>query len=233
MQQWIQHILSADQAGFAFFPAVFLLGILGSVTSCCALPVIGAVAGYAGSREAQNNRRELLLVGLFFMIGTIISLAAFGAITGFIGQVAGSTLGRYWQFIAGIIIVLFGLISLNLIHFNLPGFNLSQRALGQGIYSAMLYGLVLGGASTACSVGCNPLLPMAMGAAVLHGTTGMGALTFAIFALGFSLPLAAGLIGISFGLGKLQHTTQRLMPVIRVCAGVLLIGVGFYLLATI
>jgi cytochrome c biogenesis protein CcdA len=233
MQQWIQQILSADHAGIAFFPAVFLLGMLGSVSSCCALPAIGAVVGYAGSRETQNSRRELWLVGLFFMIGTTIALAAIGAVSGFVGQFAGSSLGKYWQFVSGLVIVLFGLVSLDFVHFRIPKMTLSSTALGSGIFSAMLYGLVLGGASTACSVGCNPLLPIAIGATMINGSILMSMLIFTVFALGYSLPLAAGLIGIGFGLGRLGNVAQRVMPVVRIFAGVLLIGVGFYLLVTI
>jgi cytochrome c biogenesis protein CcdA len=52
--------------------------------------MIGAVAGYAGGLGERRSRRELLLVGAFFAIGTILSLAALGAVAGFVGQVAGT-----------------------------------------------------------------------------------------------------------------------------------------------
>jgi cytochrome c biogenesis protein CcdA len=233
MQQWIQQILSSNEAGFAFYPALFMLGMLGSVSSCCALPVIGAVVGYAGSRDTQTGRRELLMAGAFFMIGTMLSLAVIGALTGLIGHMGGSSLGRYWQFAAGLMIVLFGLVSLKLIQIRMPKLNMGRQMFGQGLAGAMLYGLALGGATTACSVGCNPLLPMALGAVVLKSTILMGALALMIFALGYSLPLAAGLVGLSFGLGRLESVSQRLMPVIRIGGGIMLISVGFYLLATI
>ena len=233
MEQWIQHVLSGHQIGLAFFPAVFLLGMLGAVTSCCALPVIGAVVGYAGSRDTRNDRRELLLVGLFFMLGTTAALAAIGALTGFVGQVASASMGRYWRFASGLLLVLFGLISLNLVRFRIPKIDLGRRALSHGIFGAMAYGLALGGASTACSVGCNPLLPMVVGASILNSTILMSAMSLTVFALGYSLPIVAGLIGISLGLGRLSTVAQRAMPVIRTGAGVLLVGMGFYLLATV
>ena len=233
MQQWIQHILSADQVGLAFYPALFLLGILGAFSSCCALPVIGAVVGYAGTRNTQNGRRELLMAGLFFMVGTTLSLAVIGALTGLLGHIGSSSLGRYWQFVAGLIIVLFGLMSLKLIQIHTPKFDISKRILRQGMMGAMVYGLVLGGATTACSVGCNPLLPMAIGAVVLKSTMLMGAVALTVFALGYSLPLTAGLVGIGLGLGGLASAAQRLMPMIRIGGGILLVGVGFYMLATI
>lgn len=233
VQQWIQQILSGDQVGLAFYPALFLLGMLGAVSSCCALPMIGAVVGYAGSRDSQTGRRELWMAGLFFMLGTTLSLAVIGALTGLIGHWGSSSLGRYWQFAAGLAIVLFGLVSLKLVRIRIPALNLSSNMRGKGVAGAMVYGLVLGGASTACSVGCNPLLPMAIGAVVLKSTLLLGAMALTVFALGYSLPLTAGLIGLSFGLGRLSKTAQRVEPVIRIGGGVLLVGVGFYLLATI
>jgi cytochrome c biogenesis protein CcdA len=170
---------------------------------------------------------------LFFMLGTTLSLTILGALTGLIGSVGSSSLGKYWQFAAGLLIVLFGLMSLQLVKIRAPKLDISAKILERGMIGAMVYGLVLGGATTACTLGCNPLLPMAVGAAVLHSTMFMSALTLTVFALGFSLPLALGLVGIGFGLGRLGAMSQRIMPVVRIGAGVLMIGVGFYLLATI
>jgi len=233
MVPWIEHLLAADAVSVAIFPAVFLLGLLGAVSSCCSLPVLGAVAGYAGARGAAQGRHEVFWVAGAFMAGTMVSLAALGALTGFASQMAGSALGTWWRFAAGLLLVGFGLASFGLVPLRLPQFRVGSRTLGHGVLSAIVYGLVVGGASTACSVGCNPLLGMVVGAAALRGATGMGALIFAVFALGFSLPLAAGLVGIGLGLGRISQVTTRLLPAIRIAAGVLLLGVGFYLLATI
>jgi cytochrome c biogenesis protein CcdA len=52
----------------------------------------------------------------------------------------------------------------------------------------------------------------------------------ALFAVGFSLPLAAILFGVSFGKASLK--AQKADAAIRVSAGVLLVGAGLYLLAT-
>jgi len=231
VEQWIRHTLSADQAGLAVLPAAFLFGTLGSVSSCCTLPVIGAVAGYAGGLGERRRQRELLLVGVFFSLGTILSLAALGAVAGFMGNVAGASLGRYWRVASGLMMVLFGLIAVGLLQLRLPRPNLDNRAMSRGIGGALVYGLALGGATTACSFGCNPLLPMAIGAAVLHGATVLGAAILAAFAVGYSLPLAAGLVGLGFGVGRLGRIAERLMPTARIAGGALMIIVGFYLLA--
>jgi cytochrome c biogenesis protein CcdA len=46
------------------------------------------------------------------------------------------------------------------------------------------------------------------------------------FAVGFSLPLAALVLGVSFGKGAIK--AKKAESGIRIAAGVLLIGVGFY-----
>jgi len=69
-----------------------------------------------------------------------------------------------------------------------------------------------------------------LGAAVLQGHTIWGMILMAAFAIGFSLPLSAILLGVSFG--KVSIKAQKAEAAIRVIAGVLLVTVGFYLLIT-
>ncbi len=233
MRAWIDQTLAAPTLGPAAFAAVFLLGLLGAVTSCCALPVMGAVAGYAGTLSARQSRRELFLVGASFMLGTILALAALGALAGTVGHVAGAALGKYWKFAAGLLVILFGLAGLGLVPFRLPQIDLGPRAGRHGLVGPILYGLAVGGAATACSAGCNPLLTVVAGAAVLKGATLMGAAIFAVFALGYSLPLAAGLVGIGFGLDRLGNAARGAARAVRIGASILMIAVGFYLLATL
>lgn len=233
MDDWIRQALSVPHLGLAAVPAVFVLGLLASTTSCCSLPVLGAVAGYAGTLDAGSDRRRLVVVGVFFMIGTILSLAALGAVSGFIGNVAGAALGRYGQLAAGLLLVLFGLAGLGLAPFRVPKFAAGTGALHRGAAGAAVYGLAVGAAATGCSVGCSPVLAMVLAATVVKGATAVGAGIFAVFALGYSLPLAAGLVGIGLGMSRLRATGQRLLPIVHAVAGALMVGTGFYLLATI
>jgi cytochrome c biogenesis protein CcdA len=72
---------------------------------------------------------------------------------------------------------------------------------------------------------------MAIGAAVLKGATVVGAVMLTVFAIGYSLPLALGLVGIGFGLAGLSRIAARIMPAARITGGALMVVVGFYLLA--
>jgi len=231
VEQWIQDTLSADRLGLLVLPAAFLFGVLGSVASCCTLPVLGAVAGYAGGLGERRDRREILLVGAFFALGTILSLSVLGAIAGFVGNVASASLGMYWRFAAGLMMVLFGLVAVGLLQLRIPKLKLTDQPRRRGVLGALVYGLALGGGTTACAFGCNPLLPMAMAAAVVQGATLLGAAMLACFAIGYSLPLTAGLVGLGIGLGWLGRFAGRVAPVARICGGVVLLGVGVYLLS--
>jgi cytochrome c biogenesis protein CcdA len=232
MESWIHEALSTDRIGPALLSAAFLLGTFGALGSCCTLPVIGAVTGWSGSRGEGSGRRQLLLAGSFFLVGTFLALVALGAVTAFVGQVAGAALGRYWRLAAGFAAVLFGLASLRLVPFRMPTIPLDERAAGNGAIGAMLFGITIGGASTACAVGCNPLLAAILGSSAMKGAPLFGAVVLAFFALGYSLPLAAALVGLGFGLGRLAGATRRVARFVNAGAGLLLIGVGFYMLAT-
>ncbi len=231
MEQWIRETLSADRLGLAVLPAAFLFGILGSLGSCCALPVVGAVAGYAGASGDRAGRRELPLVGLSFLIGSVLSLSALGAVAGCIGRAAGSSLGNWWRVAAGLLMVFFGLVALDL----LPGRSIrrrpDERAPSRTAIGALVYGLALGGGTSACSFTCNPLLPIAMGTAILHGATLLGAAMLAMFAVGYSLPLAAGLVGIGCALGRLSGAARGAIRVVRIAGAALLIAAGFHSLS--
>src|SRR5271157_4270516 len=101
MTEWSTEILRSSQHCLAVFPAAFLLGLMGSVTSCCSLPVLGAIAAYSGTIGHSGDRRALPVAALFFMLGTVAAFAALGAVSGFVGQMAATSLGFYWKLFAG------------------------------------------------------------------------------------------------------------------------------------
>ncbi len=232
MQEWINQILGSASFGFSVLPAAFFFGILSAVSSCCNLAIVPAIAAYSGV-QAGRSRRDVLLAGAFFMLGTIIALAFLGAMTGLISQVIASSMGRYWQIFAGGLCVIFGLVVLDLLPIRIPKINATASSVLSGPWGAMVFGLALGGATTSCSVGCNPVLLVALGAAALKGQTLWGAAILAMFALGHSLPLAGAIVGLGLGVGKLEAVAAKVMPLVKWVSGILLIAAGFYLLATL
>jgi cytochrome c-type biogenesis protein len=230
MLEWSEEILNSSTFSVAVLPAALLLGILGSVTSCCNLPVLWAIAGYSGTMGGTADRRNILVAALFFMIGTVGAFAVLGAVSGFIGQMAGASLGLYWKLFAGFVSVLFGLVTLGMLPLDLTRLGFSgntQRIQSSG---AGIYGLAVGGGAAACSVCCNPILPVALAVTTLQGRALWGAVILTVFSIGYSLPMVGVLIGLGLGFRKLTSVVQKISPVIQKVSGVLLIVLGFYLL---
>jgi cytochrome c-type biogenesis protein len=230
MLEWSDQILKSSALSMAAFPAAFLLGVIGSVTSCCNLPVLGAIAGYSGTVGPGTDRRSLLVAALFFMVGTVGAFAAIGAVSGFVGQVAGASLGMYWRLFAGLISVVFGLVTLGYLPVDLTRWGFTGKAWQIQSSGATIYGLAVGGGAAACSVCCNPVLPVALTVTTLQGHTFWGAAILTVFSVGYSLPMVGVLVGMGLGLRRLTSVVQKISPVIQKGAGVLLIVLGFYLL---
>jgi cytochrome c-type biogenesis protein len=232
MFEWSAMILKSSTFSIAVFPAAFLLGLVGSVTSCCNVPVLGAIAGYSGAVGHETSRRSLFTAALFFMLGTVGAFAALGAVSGFVGQVAGASLGLHWKLFAGFISVIFGLATLGLLPFDLGSLGFTGKARRLQSSGATIYGLAVGGGSAACSVCCNPVLPVALTLTTLQGHTIWGAAILTVFSIGYSLPMAGVLVGLGLGFRGLTSVVHTIGPAIQKIAGVLLVVLGFYLLAS-
>lgn len=213
-------------------PLALLLGLVSAVAgACCTLPTMGMLVAYSGTRQ-DVNRRTALASALSFMIGTTLALVVLGFVAGLVGQAAQALLGRYWKLFAGAIAVFLGLAALKLLPFKLPQFTrkTETQSAAPGMLAAVVVGLLMGGGVAAASLPCNPGVFIVIGASVLMGHLLWGMVLMAAFGVGFSLPLGAILFGVA--LGKASVKAQKAEALIRNVAGVLLIVVGFYLLAT-
>ena len=90
--------------------------------------------------------------------------------------------------------------------------------------------MLMGGGVAAAALCCNPGIFIVIGASIMMGHILWGMVLMAAFGVGFSLPLGAILFGVAFGTASIK--VQKVEAAIRVVAGVLLVGAGFYLLAT-
>ena len=208
-----------------------LLGAVSAAGSaCCTLPTLGILLGYSGTR-AQNDRRSALRFSGTFTLGIILSLIIIGLIAGFVGQVAQQSLGLYWKVFAGVVAIVLGLVTLKLIPFRLPA--AAQKLLDKPSSAAgtTALGVVMGGGVAVSSLPCNPGIFIVLGAAVLQGEVVWALLLLTAFAIGFSLPLGAILLGVS--LGKTIPLAQKMGDGIRKVSGVILIAAGFYLLISL
>ena len=230
MQEWIERVLQAPELGIVALPAALLLGALAAVSSGCNLAILTAVAGYGASRE-DLERRLILLTCVFFMLGTVVSLAALGALAGYLGQAAAG-IGNYGQLFAGFITIFFGLAALKLLPFRLPELTVLKGRRPAGMIGAAFFGLAIGASSTTCTMACcAPVLPVVLGLVALRGQAGWGATILVVFAVGYSVPMVLAMLGAS--VGRLAGAALKAAKPIRTVAGLVLIAAGFWLLATI
>jgi cytochrome c biogenesis protein CcdA len=231
MMKWVTETLQSASMGPVAVPLAFLLGLVSAVASaCCTLPAMGMLVAYSGTRE-DVNRRTALASAISFMAGTTLALIMLEFVAGFVGQAAQALLGRYWKVFAGLIAIVLGLTALKLLPLKLPQLarKAEARSSSQSVLGVAVVGLLMGGGVAACSLPCNPGIFIVLGAAVLQDHALWGMVLMAAFGIGFSLPLSAILFGVSFG--KASIKAQKVEAAIRVVAGVLLVGAGFYLLA--
>ena len=218
--------------GPAALPLALVLGLVSAVASaCCTLPAMGMLVAYSGTRE-DADRRTAFTSAISFMIGTTLALIVLGFVAGVVGQAAQAWLGRYWRIFAGVVAVVLGLAALKMLPLRLPTLvrKPGPRSTTQGILGTVLLGLLMGGGVAAASLPCNPGIFVVIGASILMGHVLWGMVLMAAFGVGFSLPLGAILFGVAFG--KASIKAQKAEAAIRVVAGVILGGVGFYLLGT-
>jgi len=230
MPAWVQQAIEAPEFGFWALPAALVLGLLTAVGSCCNVAMLAAVAGFAGSREGLR-RRDVALTCVCFLAGTVVALAAVGAAIGYLGQAAGQGIGRVGALFAGFVTIFFGLWALKLVPVRLPKVGLPKGWRPRGLGGSALFGLAAGASSATCAVACSgPLVPIVLGLAVMRGQGLWGLLIMTAFAIGYSAPLTAMMLGV--GLGRLSGLTARAAGPIRVVAGLLLVGAGFWMLAS-
>lgn len=233
MNTWINQVLSNEHATVMVLIAVFLMGMISVVTCGCNFAIIGVVAGYTGASSSSGKIGSVFLRGFSFLIGAIISMALIGSLFGYAGELISDSLGNYWKIAAGLIAILFGLYSMELVPFKLPGFSIKTNDSRQNIFSAIIFGLAVGGLSAACNSCCNPFFPVILAASFVKGSAVWGFIMLTTFALGFGLPLAVMIVGVSLGLGKISKTLSLIATIVKYIGGITLVAFGFYLLISI
>ncbi len=233
MNLWINEVLRSEHATATVLLAVFALGVISVVTCGCNFAVIGAVAGYSGASSETGRTKVVFVRGAAFLLGTMISMAVIGTFFGYAGQLISDSFGNYWKIAAGLIWIFFGLYSLDWLPFKIPGITIKSRQTEQNLFSAILFGLAIGGLSSALNSCCNPLFPVILAASFVKGSAVWGFMMLTIFSLGYGLPLTAMMVGLTLGLGKVSKTMMLAGTIVKYVGGISLIVLGFYFLLTL
>ncbi len=232
MDQWIQQVLSSDQAGISILFAVFLLGVVGVFSCGCNYAVIGTVVGYSGAVGASGRTRNILWSSIFFLAGTLLSMSVIGYIIGYAGEFISISMGSYWKIGAGLISIIFGLYTIDIFPFKILWVSVNIQNKKSGIVGAILFGLAIGGVSSLCGLCCSPFLPVILAASFVKGSSLWGFMMLFSFALGYGLTLAVSMIGIGLGLGRISQKLTGFANVLKYAAGIIMIVIGFYFLIT-
>ena len=228
-----QQVLSGNP--LLVFPALFLGGVLTSLTPCVypMIPITAAIVGgqtageLAGTERAPRFRPVLLT--LAYVVGLAVVYSALGVFAGLTGTLFGSVSTNPWLYFAmANVLVLAALSMVDVIPFRLPqGITARASTLGTaGRFSgAFLMGAMSGLVAAPCSA---PVM-----AAVLTwvATTHSAALGF-VYLLTFSLGMCALLVvvGLSSGaLSRLPRAGSWMLVVKRVFALVMLGAAEYYL----
>jgi cytochrome c biogenesis protein CcdA len=233
MSEWINVVLSSDQAGIIALAAVFLLGIISVFTCACNFAALGIMGGYAGSLSTTGKTKTVVVSSVFFVLSTVIALSAVGCLIGFASEFVNTTMGNYWKIAAGIIAILFGVYTLDILPFKIKGISPNYQSKKSGIAGAIIFGFVMGGATSLGSLCCNPVFPIVLGASFLKGSTLWGLALLFFYALGYGVTIAAGMLGVGLGLGKVSKLLSKSTVIIKYVGGITLIVLGFYFLLTI
>ena len=233
MNEWIQSILSSDHAGIVVLIAVFLLGIISVFSCACNFAIIGSVAGYTGALGATGKAKTVVISSLFFLVGTVVAMSVVGCLVGYASGFIIASLGNYWKIGAGLILIFWGVYTLDILPFKVPGISVNFQNKKSGIAGAVLFGFIIGGFTTLSNICCNPIFPIVVSALLVKGSTLWGFFMLFSYALGYSVTLAAAMLGVGLGLGKISKWLSKFAVIIKYAGGITLIALGFYFLLTI
>jgi len=178
-------------------PALFVAGVLTSLTPCI-YPMIPITAGLlAGSARPEDTRARTAGLTLAYVIGLALFYAILGLVAGLSGQLFGTIASNPWvRFAVGNVLLLAALAMLDVIPVSAPQ-RLLQWAgsLGGGSYPAAF---VLGATSGIVAAPCGA--PAFAAVLTWVAATKSGALGF-VYLFAFSLGMTAilALVGLSSG----------------------------------
>ncbi len=230
MEKLLENIGTIIQnQGWLAFPGCFAGGVISSASPCvlAMIPlVIGYVGGYAG-----GSQKKAIQYSLMFTLGLTITFTVLGIIAGTLGRLFGD-IGNFWNYVLPPVAILLGLYLLfsNKLTVSI---GISQRFLPKrkALIGALLMGLFFGIVASPCA---TPVLAIILTFAAIQKDIAYSGGLLLAYALGhWVLVLGAGIstgfaqrVLESKGISNVSNYSKKM-------GGILLIGVGIYLLASL
>lgn len=212
--------------------SAFIAGLL-TFFAPCTYPLIPGYLGFIGGESVLGNtekkglRRRMLLNASIFLASFSLIFILLGALSGAIGNALFSYKDLLSR-IGGVLIIIFGLSLLGAVpwlRFPTWTARLPKWARPGTLSGSALLGLILASAWTPC---LGPVIGSIFILAGASGTVFSGALLFAVYAIGFSLPFLL----LAFFFGSAMKTTQavsKYVPIFAFASGALLVVTGILL----
>lgn len=215
----------------------FIAGLL-MFLAPCTLPLVPAYLAFisgvtqrelASTATKERARRQIMVSGVFFVLGFSVVFISFGMLAGFFGAQVGQFRGLLTH-IGGVFIIIFGLMMLNLIR--LTPFLREYRLQAPAIFkpgnplSAFVIGATFALGWTPC---VGPVLASVLLLASSEATVLSGGALLAVFSVGLSIPFLLT----AFLYARATYTIAKVQSIanyISVVGGVFLICIGILLL---
>lgn len=209
------------------FPLAFAAGLV-SFVSPCVLPLVPAYVTYlTGSSldalASGQNRRRLVLNGVFFILGFSLVFVVMGMGASAIGRLLTEYMGLVRR-IGGVIVIVFGLYLTGLLQLMVldQERRLQAPVKAPGPVNSLLLGATFAAGWTPC---IGPVLASVLLLAGTTATATQGALLLLTYAAGMALPFLL----LTLSLHRLQSWLRKLLPYtrrIQVASGVLMVVLG-------
>ena len=209
----------------------FFAGLLLTFTPCV-LPMLPILSGIIAGHGKNITRRKGGLLALVYVLGTVITYAAIGALAGATGEQLQSYFQNLWAIgTLAVVLVVMALSMFGFFTLQMPSFIQTKwQSKTRGLGGSLPVVLVLGAVSALIVGACvSPVLISFLGLAVSSGDPWIGAWMMVAMALGMGVPLLA----LGLGAGHLLPKTGKWMKTVNHIFGVLLIGVAIYLLGVL
>jgi len=209
--------------------ATMLLSFFGGISNIvlpCTLPLVFIIVPLAMVAGGKKG----IWMSILFGLGLIITLAAYGAVVGFLGQFLGlDNATRIMYSLAGLASLIFGLIELKLINFQLPSYARMPKFIEkqEDYLKVFFLGLLLGNAGVGCP---NPITYVVLTFAATTGDWFRGSLLMAMNGLGRMIPLLLLTILGILGINSVSWLTKRTEKITQFTAWALIVLGSFILL---
>jgi len=205
---------------------VFLSGLVVSFTPCL-YPVMPLTASYIARANTRGTHLKGFILSLIYVFGLALTYSALAVIAALTGRFFGFVQNHPLTYlaVAGILVV-FGLIMLNVIRLPQGGIHVQEKIHPTNIVTVLLFGMTAG-------LVVSPCVAPVLGALLIYTASQQNIIRAVILLFIFSYGMGASLILVgtfSGFLSRLPRSGPWLLRIQQICAGVLFLSAGYFLI---